>query len=99
MKFIEYTACILRQAKQSNPTSLTSQYDSFLIMFFLLLLVHLMSSSLADSSCMTLQETTTLLAEQEVKMQMDMEAWLDALEVKLEEKKAKLAASGLSDGA
>ena len=35
---------------------------------------------------MTLQETKALLEEQEVKMQMEVEARLEALEVKLEEK-------------
>merc|ERR1711990_603660 len=46
----------------------------------LLLLFPLLTSSLADSSCMTLQETKALLKEQEVKMQMDVEARLAALE-------------------
>ena len=67
----------------------------------LLLLFHLLTSSLADSSCMTLQETTALLEKQEMKLQMEVEARLEALEVKLEEKEAKLAAleaSRLSDG-
>ena len=61
-------------------------------MFSLLLLLHLLTPSLAESSCMTLQETKALLEEQEVKMQMGMEARLEALEVKLEEKESKLAA-------
>merc|ERR1712037_375930 len=83
----------------------TCRPQSFLIMFSLLLLLfHLLTSSLADSSCMTLQETKALLEKQEVKMQMEVEARLEALEVKLEEKEAKLAAlealeaSRLSDG-
>ena len=70
-------------------------------MFSTLLFLHLLSFSLADSSCMTLQETKELLEEQEVRMQMDVEARLEALEVKLEEKEAKLAAleaSRLADG-
>ena len=75
---------------------------SLFIMFSLLILLFpLLTSSLADSSCMTLQETKALLKEQEVKMQMDVEARLEALEVKLEEKEAKLAAleaSRLADG-
>ena len=66
-------------------------------MFSLLLVFNLLTSSLADSSCMTLQETEALLEKQEMKMQMDMEARLEALEVKLEEKEA-LEASRLSDG-
>lgn len=61
-------------------------------MFLLLLLLHLLTPTLAESSCMTLQETKALLEEQEVKMQMGMEARLEALEVKLEEKESKLAA-------
>merc|ERR1711962_1239956 len=60
-------------------------------MFPLLVLINFFSPTLADPSCMSLQETKMLLKENEMKMRAEMEARLEALEVKLEEKEAKLA--------
>ena len=60
-------------------------------MFPLLVLINFLSPTLADPSCMSLQETKMLLKENEMKMRAEMEARLEALEVKLEEKEAKLA--------
>merc|ERR1711962_189888 len=60
-------------------------------MFPLLVLINFLSPTLADPSCVSLQETKMLLKENEMKMRAEMEARLEALEVKLEEKEAKLA--------
>merc|ERR1712223_1563527 len=60
-------------------------------MFPLLVLINFLSPTLADPSCVSLQETKKLLKENEMKMRAEMEARLEALEVKLEEEEAKLA--------